>query len=142
MTFTEILLNLLSGFVGALLGSVITGGIMYWQAVETARHELRILVSRLGFHAKQSRGTGQNRSDPMGTPLLDDAVAAYHRYRALLPIRCWKRSLDNAWTAFQGHDPREEDPLSHTQLVGDEGARRAVVMLRFLGAPAFSKVEA
>jgi len=137
--FTAIV-SLISAFIGAVIGSMLTGGFTYWQSRELAKHNLRSVVARLGMHAKQSRGGCERRTDPMSTALLDEAIASYHRYRALLISACRKRSLDVAWTRFQGNSPGGNDPLSHVQLLGEDGARRAVEMLRFLGAPTFSGV--
>ena len=134
----DIIISLTSGFVGAVIGAVLGGGIAvfcaYWQTRETARNNLRAIVTRMAIHARTGRGV-ERATNPWSTTDMDEAITAYYRYRALLPFRSARCGLDRAWLTFQGHDPNGPDPFCAAPMLGESGADRATHLLRYLNAP-------
>jgi hypothetical protein len=124
-----------SGFIGAILGGlicgVVTGGFIYWQAIEVARHNLRSVVIRMGVHVSQCKGHGQGPTEPW-TVYMDEAVSAYHRYRALIVWKKSRASLDKAWKAFKGSSDEESHFAFRGMLINGGGDRRARDFVDFL----------
>ena len=126
----------LSGFIGAVLGGgicgLVTGLFVQWQARETARHNLRAIAIRMGVHVKQCKGRGEGRRTEPWTIYMDEAVSAYHRYRALL----WKNrrgDLDLAWKDFQGVDPAGDSLLAYRSMMDfDDCQNRVINLINFL----------
>jgi hypothetical protein len=104
-----------SGLIGALVGGLLAGRYLVWQTREAAKHELRSIVIRMGIHVQQCKGIGGNRTEAW-TVYMEDAIAAYQRYRAL--ILPWQRSrLDRGWTRFQGTDPNGSTPYAYAPMM-------------------------
>ena len=104
----------LSGLVGALIGGLLAGRYLVWQTRESAKHQLRSIVIRMGAHVQQCKGINAQRTEPWSV-YMEDAIAAYQRYRTLLLP--WQRpKLDRAWTSFQGTKPDGHTPYSYAPM--------------------------
>src|SRR5437867_4344141 len=90
---------LVSGLLGALIGGILAGRYLVWQTREVAKHNLRAIAIRIGVHAQQCKGIHGQRTDPWSV-YIEDAIAAFLRYRALL-LPWQRKALDDAWTSFQ-----------------------------------------
>lgn len=137
----SIILSLVSGIMGAVIGGIIAGIFIYWQTFESARSNLRAVVTRMAIHAKKGRGIPPayaHAIDPWSMNYMDEAIAAYHRYRGLLFRRGWREKLDVAWTTFQGVDPNGPDRFLAVQMMSDTGAERATHLLNMLNASVFN----
>jgi hypothetical protein len=129
----DIISTLLVGAVGAIFGAWASGRYVIWQAREAARHDLRAIVIRMGVYVEQCKGINGNRVDPW-TVYMEDAIAAYLRYRTLLLP--WQRAeLDRNWTKFQGTRPDGDTPYAHTPM-GDNiqgTVARSIQFLKTIG---------
>lgn len=122
--------GLFSGFVGAIIGGLMAIAAVLWQSGETARHNLRAVVTKMGVHVIQCKGDG-GRTEPW-TVYMDEALSAFNRYRAFVWLPSNRKRLDQAWISFQGTDPDGTTPFSYAPTAINIDWWRADNFLRFL----------